>query len=222
MAMGQPRIKSGDRVLAAARIRAEERGRPAGSALADRYEAPALEALPGALAGVGGGGELVIREDTSAPALRSTVEDPSFVTADASRDRLELLQQAGALELGLDAAETVGAADSLEKMLAHQLAALHRSTLRLTVQLNSRLEYAERTLGSERDRANIEACRLAGAVARIGATFQQGVQTMKQAKSKGRQTITVRHLHQNVQVNEGGQAVVAGEVGGGPRKQVGG
>jgi hypothetical protein len=182
--------------------------------MAERYEAQALAELPSAMAVMGAGGELVIQDQAAAPALRNTVEDPTFVTADASRDRLELLHQAGALELGLDAAKTVGAADSLEKMLAHQLAALHRSTLRLTVQLNSRLEYAERTLGSERDRANIEACRLAGAVARIGATFQQGVQTMKQAKGKGRQTITVRHLHQNVQVNEGGQAVVAGEVGG--------
>jgi hypothetical protein len=41
------------------------------------------------------------------------------VTAEASRDRLALASQAGSLGLALDAADTIQAQDSLEKMLVH-------------------------------------------------------------------------------------------------------
>ena len=71
------------------------------------------------------------------------------MTVDASRDRLELANQAGCLEEALDAAETIDAQNSLEKMLAHQLAASHRSSMKMTEQLNACLGrmnqgYAER------------------------------------------------------------------------------
>jgi hypothetical protein len=54
-----------------------------------------------------------------------TVADPDYVTAEASRDRLGLANQAGSLSLALDAADTIQAQDSLEKMLVHQMAVLH-------------------------------------------------------------------------------------------------
>jgi hypothetical protein len=44
------------------------------------------------------------------------------------------------------------------------------------------------------------------------AAFQQGMTTLQQCRRDGKQEVHV--LHQNVQVNEGGQAVVAGKVGG--------
>jgi hypothetical protein len=42
-----------------------------------------------------------------------------FGGAEASRDRLGLASQAGSLSLALDAADTIQAQDSLEKMLVH-------------------------------------------------------------------------------------------------------
>jgi hypothetical protein len=69
--------------------------------------------------------------------LRNTVQNADLVNADASRERLELAHAAGALETGLDAAETIRAANSLEKMLAHQMAAMHGSTMKMVAQLNA-------------------------------------------------------------------------------------
>jgi hypothetical protein len=48
--------------------------------------------------------------------LLNTVENPNYVTADASRGRLDLAHQAGTLEEALDAADTIEARDSLERM----------------------------------------------------------------------------------------------------------
>src|SRR3712207_5936452 len=80
--------------------------------------------VPGYMAEVGSGGELVpasvLGENPRALELRDTVSDPHYVTVEASRDRLAAVNEAGALEMGLDAAETIGAQNSLEKMLAHQ------------------------------------------------------------------------------------------------------
>ena len=115
-------------MLAVERIRAESGPSP----LADKYEEQVRAKLP---AGVGPGGELLVAEETAGPGmLRNTVLKPDQVAADASRDRLWLAEQAGALETAIDTADTIEAANSLEKMLAHQLAALHTSAMLLTGQ----------------------------------------------------------------------------------------
>jgi hypothetical protein len=68
---------------------------------------------------VGVRGELVPCDmpDERSVALRNTVADPDYVAADASRHRLDLLHATGALELGLDAADTVQAENSLVDLL---------------------------------------------------------------------------------------------------------
>jgi len=50
------------------------------------------------------------------------IENPDHVAAGASRERLELADAAGALVVALDAADTIEARDSLEKMAVHQMA----------------------------------------------------------------------------------------------------
>ena len=59
---------------------------------------------------------------------------------EASRDRLELANKAGALEMGLDLADTIQADNSMEKMLVHQMAAVHNSAMRMTALVNRRME----------------------------------------------------------------------------------
>ena len=58
---------------------------------------------------------------------------------------------------------------------------------------------------------NVETCRLAGTTARLMQTFQQGMLALKQIRSEGRQTMVVQNQYVT-RVEDGGQAVVAGEV----------
>ena len=155
---------------------------------------------------VGVGRELVPAETD----LRDTVTNPDYVTADASRDRLQLLQRVGALELGLDAADTIEARNSLEKMAAHQMAVLHRHIMRMAGAMDDMLTaYPHQETFQTR---NIERCRLANSIARMSAAYLQGLLVLARIRSGGTQTVNVHHHHQNVQVNDGGQAVVAGKV----------
>jgi len=63
-----------------------------------------------------------------------------------------------------------------------------------------------------REAANVRACRLAGAISRLSATYQQeGLLTLQRKRTGGNQHVTVKHIHQQVNVTEGGQAVVAGD-----------
>jgi hypothetical protein len=59
--------------------------------------------------------------------------------------------------------------------------------------------------------ANVRACRLAGAISRMSATFQQGLLALQRKRTRGNQHVTVKHIHQQVNVTQGGQAVVAGD-----------
>jgi hypothetical protein len=52
---------------------------------------------------------------------------------------------------------------------------------------------------------------LAGAISRLSATYQQGLLTLQRKRTGGNQHVTVKHIHQQVNVTEGGQAVVAGD-----------
>ncbi len=93
-------------------------------------------------------------------------------------------------------------------MLAHQLASAHHSAMTLTKQLNTCIEQMEYTREDRRERANVQATRLAGAVTRMMASFQEGALTLQKLRSGGQQVVTVQHIN----VGDGGQAVVAGKV----------
>ena len=110
-------------------------------------------------------------------------------------------------------ADTVQAANSLEKMLTHQLAAVHNSAMKLTAQLNRAIERMGTYADERRQVANVEACRLAGAITRLMAASQQGALTLNRMRSGGQQVVTVQHGN----VIEGGQAIVAGRMSSGGR-----
>jgi hypothetical protein len=213
---GQP--KASDYVLGAERIRAEAAASPRPStvvdlARADRWEARVrTKQLPSTRTEIGAGGELIDVENRwDAVGVVDTVADPDYVTAAASRDRLELANEAGSLGLALDAADTIQAQDSLEKMLVHEMAVLHRGMMRAAIRMNEEL-YAAAVLDErKREAANVRACRLAAAISRMSATFQQAVLTLQRKRTGGSQHVTVKHIHQQVNVTEGGQAVVAGD-----------
>jgi hypothetical protein len=93
----------------------------------DKYAAAFLEIPPGSVE-VGSGGEMVPTSDIAEknPALVETIRSaPDMVTARASIARINLIAETGDLDLAMDAADTIKAKNSLEKMLAHQIAAAH-------------------------------------------------------------------------------------------------
>ncbi len=210
--------RASDYVEAAARMRVEARyGGPCAAndlKLADEWEAQArTKQLPSTRTEIGAGGELIDRKNRCDP-LVDTVAHPDYVTAEASHDRLRLANQAGLLSLALDAADTIQAQDSLEKMLVHQMAVLHYGMMRATARMNWELDVNDFNDPDKREAAeaaNVRACRLAGAISRMSATYQQGLLTLQRKRTGGNQQVTVKHIHQQVNVTQGGQAVVAGD-----------
>ena len=206
--MAQGRQRAGDTLLGASRCRVEERGGPSG--FADRLEAEVRAPVEAPVRAVGG--ELVPAEDFATralPAILDTLVNPDAVAADASRDRLDLAKNAGALELALDTADTIQAADGLERMLAHQLAATHVAAMKAVAVMGQQLDIADRTMGTAKQAACVEGARMAGAVSRLTGSFQSGYRTLQQVRSGGRQVVVVQHNH----VEAGGQAVIGGQAG---------
>jgi hypothetical protein len=154
----------------------------------------------------GTGGELLQPREPSTY-LYNTLDYPDFIAADASSQRMHLAKDAGALALGVDAADTIQAKNSAELMLAHQLAAAHAGAMKLMGQLTNMMMMQHTAVRTD-DGANLRVTRLAGAASRLMLVYQQGLVTLDRLRAGGKQTIIVQH----VQVNEGGQAVVAGKV----------
>jgi hypothetical protein len=134
------------------------------------------------------GGELIPADEVlGAIALRDTLERPDAVAADASRARLELAHRAGVLETALDAADTMEASNSFEKMLTHQLGLMHHLTMKMGAQA---IRHVER-LGqanlthAEAQRISTEAARLGNATARMTVTYQQGMTTLQRLGQTG-------------------------------------
>ena len=116
----------------------------------------------------------------------------------------------GALTNAIDAAETIQAQNSLEKILAHQMAAAHVASMRLFGRAEKELVCTELQGARTRHEAQLSASRLLNSAARLMTSFQDGMATLHKIRCGGRQVVTVQH----VQVSDGRQAVVAGTING--------
>lgn len=130
--------------------------------------------------------------------LRNTLEKPNMISVKASEERMEAALKAGVLEMAVDAAESARASNSIEKMLAHQMAASHQLAMKLVTRINDQM-------------APADAVRLTNAAARMMLAFQSGVLTLHKIRTGGKQVVVVQH----VDVSSGGQAVVAGSMNAG-------
>lgn len=150
---------------------------------------------------IGPGGEVVREQVMGLGPRRAVVRDTLMegadrIAEDASIARVDLLTLpgfTGTVAAGIDAAESIGAENSIERMLAHQLACTHEAGLR----------FLDRAL---RHDDTVEAARLANTAARLMGGFQDGLLALARIRSGGAQTVVVQHQHVNV---TGGQAVVA-------------
>ncbi len=147
-------------------------------ALEDRQDNPLL----------GAGGEALPQAN---PELRDTMATAGATALDASADRLRLVDQVGVdcAAMALDTADSIKAANSLEKMLAAQLAVLHTTALNYVGKAN--------LLADPKHAVSVMNLGI-----RAMQAFQSGVLTVKRLRSSGEQRITISH----VDVNEGGQA----------------
>jgi hypothetical protein len=101
------------------------------------------------------------------------------LAAEASRRRLQLASDTGALTLAIDTADTVGAENSAEQMLAHQMAGAHRASMKLLEQMNPLLQH---DLAANCESANLRVTRLVGAAARMMGAYQGGLLTLQRSR----------------------------------------
>lgn len=142
---------------------------------------------------------------------------PTAIAIDASIHRSDLLagKHVDVLALGIDAAQSIQANNSMEKMLAHQMAMAHKCSMQT---MDKAMGWLQHQSGNQV--AMTEAARLMNASAKLMQSFQQGLMTMQKLRTGGQQTVTVQHVH----VADGGQAVIgnvqtrAGLPEGGPQK----
>lgn len=217
------------RKRAMAPIMREEWGDPIGARF-EEAEAAQMEARadmvldPSNHAGTppaqGNGGEMALDSEAlcrAKPWIVDTVKErPDMLAADASVARLDLASAANTLTMAVDAAESVQAANSLERMLAHQMATAHHLAMTLAARAGDFAGHIKSWDTQTRQQLqSIEAARMAAASARMMETFQRGLLTLERLRNGGKQTVVVQH----VAVSDGGQAVVAGTVNqGGERK----
>ena len=118
---------------------------------------------------------------------------PDLPAVEATLDRNRLLLQDGfdVAAMAVDAALSIQASNSLEKMLAHQLAAAHKQTMELM------------GVVSCQPNADAQVKRISAAV-RCMAIYQQGMLALHKIRHNGQQQITVQYVN----VSQGNPAVI--------------
>ena len=185
-----------------------------------RHDAEVLEKSAGTALSLqdkprtGSGGELVPSGDQLKRGVNliDTIEHPDAVTAEASMDRLTLVDEnLNAAALAVDAAETIQAENSIEKMLAHQLAAAHKLAMTFAGKAKALIEEEGSSWSPDKALYAAEASKVANSSAKMMDAYQKGVLALHKLRKGGKQVVTVQHVN----VSDGGQAVVAGGINGG-------
>jgi len=157
------------------------------------------------------GGEAVEADDEENSFFRETLKDPNSVSIGASLQRLRLMDETHSIDMAVDAAETIEAKNSLEKMLAHQMTSCHVLSMRL---MSRAARFADNLNVSYSHPHMEQAVKVINAAARLMDTYQRGLSTLAKIRKGGQQKVTVEHVH----VNAGGQAIVGNVMGGGGDK----
>jgi hypothetical protein len=143
--------------------------------------------------------------------LRDSLDNPTMMAAQASLERYKLLLDIGCVELDQDLAATIQPSNSIERMLAGQLASAHYTALRLlAASLGHTNRIGDLQAPWQREQS-VEACRLTNAATRLMASFQDGALALQKLRTGGKQVVVVQHVH----VSSGGQAVIGDVTTGG-------
>jgi hypothetical protein len=146
-----------------------------------------------------------------------TLQHSGIIPEEASIKRTDLLIQDSIdiTALALDAANTVQAENSLEKMLVHQMALAHEMAMKMGDATMRELQRLKQTQNHGRHRSDegVECQRLANSTAKLMSTYQQGMLTLQKLRTGGNQTMTVQHVN----IEAGGQAVIGSVQGATPQ-----
>lgn len=125
--------------------------------------------------------------------LVNTLNDPGIAAMEASNHRTDLVTSLGndIAAMALDASDTISARNSLERMLAHQMAALHHAGMKMFGRANLMEDHGL-------------AVKCMGAAVKACTAYQGALTTLEKLRSENRQHIVVQHVN----VNAGAQAVV--------------
>lgn len=138
----------------------------------------------------GSGGEVI---NPKVAGLVNTLNEPGIAALEASNHRTDLLTSLGndIAAMALDASDTISAGNSLEKMLAHQMAATHEAGMQMMRRANMMEDHGA-------------AAKCMGTAIKAFTAYQGALATLDKMRSDKRQHIVVQHVN----VNAGGRAVV--------------
>jgi hypothetical protein len=143
-----------------------------------------------------------------------TLAVPDVISVDASEQRAMGAHRAGVLSAALGTAKSARASNSIEKMLCHQLAAVHDAGMALPTRFREGSTFEKQQIA--------DVVRLTNGAARLFDSYQNGCLVLQKLKTGGTQRVLVQY-QQQVNVSNGGQAVVASRVQkGGSRREKGG
>lgn len=132
--------------------------------------------------------------------LVDTLEHPTMIGLGASQLRMEAVAKLGILQPAMDAAESAQAGNSFEKMLTHQMAALHHASMDLLARASGSNALAEPD--------PVLRTRFMNTAFRGMDCYREHMLALLKFKTGGKQTVVVQHVH----VSDGGQALVAGSL----------
>jgi len=136
------------------------------------------------------GGEIVPPVEDGLPGLESTLKEPDLLNLGASEQRAQLLERNGVLELGVETAHDAQANGSIQKMISHQMAALHQRAMTMLAE-------------SEGCRDPDIAIKKARAAARMVDAFSRSALTLQRVQNGIGQTIQVQYMQVNTMVGDG-------------------
>jgi len=123
--------------------------------------------------------------------LRDTLANPDLIAIESSEMRGKLLLTNDVVALGIDVANTIGASNTLEKLLAHEIALAHKIAFEQAALASSGYEVP---MAMKRLQISIKMMNMA----------QQGMLTLHKLRTGGTQNVVVQHVY----VADGGQAVI--------------
>ena len=131
------------------------------------------------------GGEIIPPLEDGLPGLESVLKEPNLLHLGASEQRAQLLEQNKVLELGIETAQDVRADGSAQKMISHQMAAMHARAMTMLAE-------------SEGCKDPDIAIKKARAAARMVDAFSRSALTLQRLQSGGGQTIQVQYMQVNM------------------------
>lgn len=150
-------------------------------------------------------GEVAEFSDTHS--MYPLTEAPDQAAVDSSIQRTEMIGRLDCISLGIDTANSVKANSTPERMLAHQMAACHKMAFDLMTEAAD----LDNKYNLDRNTHSVVQARKLNAANRLMQTFQSAMLTLSKVRAGGKQTMIVQHVN----VNDGGQAIVAGGDAGG-------